>query len=272
MKRKGAILLPVLIVLIIISLALAAGGFYSYQNEHAKTIQLQAQIDELNTRQRITEGKLEESRKKATEFQLKLQEANVQIDSLTNELAQEKSLRLEASNKLEQLKVDLEQQKVLRQDIENRLNQAQDDGKKIREQIKVMQQQKAELEAKIKNLESISSGVELGKVVVNNETAKEKSSAPAPAVKPGKKSAAPPQVKSLEGKIMVVNKDYNFAVLNLGSKDGVNTGDEFSVYHVGKVIGVLKVEKVHESMAAAGFAEDLKNIISENDKVVQKAK
>ncbi len=271
MKHKGAILLPVLIILIIISLALAAGGFYSYQNEHAKTIQLQAQIDELNTRQRITEGKLEESRKKAAEFQLKLQEANVQIDSLTNELAQEKSLRLEASNKLEQLKVDLEQQKVLRQDIENRLNQAQDDGKKIKEQIKVMQQQKAELEAKIKNLESISSGVELGKVVVNNETAKEKSSAPAPAVKPGKKSAAP-QVKRLEGKIMVVNKDYNFAVLNLGSKDGVNTGDEFSVYHVGKVIGVLKVEKVHESMAAAGFAEDLKNIISENDKVVQKAK
>ena len=124
-----------------------------------------------------------------------------------------------------------------------------------------MQQQKAELEVKIKNLESISKGVELGTVVV----------APSPAVKPGKKSAAP-QVKSLEGKIMVVNKDYNFAVLNLGSKDGVNTGDEFSVYHAGKVIGVLKVEKVHESMAAAGFPEELKNIISENDKVVQKVK
>jgi len=268
MDRKDGILIPVLIILIIISLALAAGGFYSYQNEHTKSIQLQAQIEGLNTRQRITENKLEETKKKAVEFQLKLQEANAQIDSLTNELAQEKSLRLEASNKLEQFKVDLEQQKVLRQDIENRLNQAQDDGKKIKEQIKVMQQQKAELEAKIKNLESISSGVELGKVVV----------APSPALKPEKKSAAPqkksaaPQEKSLEGKVMVVNKDYNFAVLNLGSKDGVNTGDEFSVYHVGKVIGVLKVEKVHESMAAAGFPEELKNIISENDKVVQKAK
>jgi flagellar basal body-associated protein FliL len=264
MDRKGGILIPVLIILIIISLALAAGGFYSYQNEHTKSLQLQAQIEELNTRLRITENKFEESKKKATEFQLKLQEASAQIDSLTNELAQEKSLRLEASNKLEQLKVDLEQQKVLRQDIENRLNQAQDDGKKIKEQIKIMQQQKTELEAKIKNLESISSGVELGKVVV----------APAPAVKPGKKSAAPaaPQGKSLEGKVMVVNKDYNFAVLNLGSKDGVNTGDEFSVYHAGKVIGVLKVEKVHESMAAAGFPEELKNIISENDKVAQKAK
>ncbi|MFA4854762.1 MAG: hypothetical protein WC616_05385, partial [Candidatus Omnitrophota bacterium] len=255
------ILIPVLIILIIISLALAAGGFYSYQNEHTKNIQLQAQIEELNTRQRITESKLEETKKKAVEFQLKLQEATAQIDSLTNELAQEKSLRLEASNKSEQLKVDLEQQKVLRQDIENRLNQAQDDGKKIKEQTKVMQQQKAELEAKIKNLESISNGVELGKVVV----------APAPAVKPGKKSAVP-QGKSLEGRVMVVNKDYNFAVLNLGSKDGVNTGDEFSVYHAGKVIGVLKVEKVHESMAAAGFSEELKSIISENDEVVQKVK
>ena len=286
MHRKGVILLPVLIVLIIISLALAGGLFYLYQKEHAQNIQLQGQIVELNNRQRITETKLADSKKEAAEFQLKLQEAKAKADTLNNELEQEKSARLEMSSKLDQVKADLEQQKSLRQDLENRLNQAQDDGKKIKEQIKIIQQQKTELEDKIKNMEAGLSGVELGKVVVNSETAvpintttetpkatKDEINAPVPkpSVKANRK-VEPPQVKSLEGKIMVINKEFNFVVINLGSKDNVSVGDEFLISRNGKPVGDLKVEKVHETMAAAGFAPELKELIKENDKVTQKAK
>ncbi len=267
MNRKGAVSVIILIGLIIISLGLAAAASYFYQKEHAKTIQLQEQLDELNARQRITEDKLGESKKMAMDFQLKLQAAKTEIDSLTNELAGEKTARMEASSKLEQIAADLEQQKVLRQDLENKLNQSQDDSKKIKEQIRVIEQQKAELEAKIKSLEPAST-VELGKVVVNNETnaidtkakakaeAKMKANVAPHSAKVGKKEKIP-QVKSLEGKIVVVNKENNFVVLNLGSKDGVNMGDEFSVSRAGKTIGSVKVEKVHESMSAAGFAAEI---------------
>ena len=282
MNRKGTVSALILIGLIIISLGLAAGASYFYQKEHAKTIQLQEQVDELNTRQRITEDKLEESKKLAMDFQLKLRAAKTQIDSLTGELADEKSARQEASSKLEQIAADLEQQKAKREDLENKLNQSQDDSKKIKEQIKVIEQQKAGLEAKIKSLEPAST-VELGKVVVNNETIAIDAKAKARAEAKMKANVAPhsakvekkekvPQVKSLEGKIVVVNKENNFVVLNLGSKDGVSVGDEFSVSRAGKTIGSVKVEKVHETMSAAGFATELKDIISENDKVAQKAK
>jgi len=270
MNRKTGILL--FGGLLVISFAIAAGAFYSYQNEHAKSIRLQAQVDELTIRQRATEAKLEDSKKTVTRLQLELQEVKGQIDALNNELAQEKSSRLDASNKLEQLKADLEQQKTSRQDLEGRLNQASSEGMKMKEQVRVIQQQKDELEAKLKELESGSDGVELGKVVVNSEVLKEKPQAAAPSTPKGEKKAAAPKVNTLEGKVMVVNKDYNFAVINLGSKDGVKMDDVFSVYRGGKVIGELKVEKVHESMAAAGFPEDLKNIINENDMVAQKAK
>ena len=282
MNRKATVSVLILIALIIISLGLAAGASYFYQKEHAKTIQLQEQIDELNTRQRITEDKLEESKKLAMDFQLKLRAAKTQIDSLTGELADEKSARQEASSKLEQIAADLEQQKAKREDLENKLNQSQDESKKIKEQIKVIEQQKAGLEAKIKSLEPAST-VELGKVVVNNETIAIDAKAKARAEAKMKANVAPhsakvekkekvPQVKSLEGKIVVVNKENNFVVLNLGSKDGVSVGDEFSVSRAGKTIGSVKVEKVHETMSAAGFATELKDIISENDKVAQKAK
>ena len=48
-------------------------------------------------------------------------------------------------------------------------------------------------------------------------------------------------------------------------------GDVFSVYHGNNYIGDLKVEKLQESMSAAGFVtEDLKNKVQEGDKVSKK--
>jgi len=69
----------------------------------------------------------------------------------------------------------------------------------------------------------------------------------------------------------VVNKDYNFVVINLGLQQGIKINDLFSVYHKEKYIGDIKVEKLHESMAAAGFVSaQIKDKISEGDKVVLK--
>ena len=70
-----------------------------------------------------------------------------------------------------------------------------------------------------------------------------------------------------------INKEYNFAVLSFGSRDGINVGDLFSVYHNGNYIGDLRIEKLHDSMSAANFVTpDLKDKIAEGDKVVQKGK
>ena len=289
MYRKGAMLLPVLIVLIIISLALASGVFYLFQLNQkagAQNVKLQAQIVELENRQRLTTSQLEESKKIATDLELKLQEAKKRMDSLAGELTVEKSAHAETSNKLEQFKENLSKQKSLREDLENRLNQVQDDNRQIKEQIKIMQQQKMELEEKIKNLETGVGGVELGTVVVNPEVVQlandvaqaqpkisdMKMYAPDTKIPKVTKKEQSSLVKGIEGKIMIVNKEFNFVVINLGSKDRVSVGDEFLVSRANKPIGDLKVEKVHEFMSAAGFAVGLKDLIKENDKVTQKTK
>lgn len=280
MSRHGKILLPILVALIVISLSIAGILFYLYQKEHASNIQLQDQIAELTTRQRSTEGKLDETKKTASELTLKLQEANSKVTSLTEELTQQKSVLTDTTNELDQVKSDLAQQKTQRQDLENRLKSTQDEGKQIKEQIKLIQQQKSELEEKLKNLEATSNGVELGKVIVNNEGVvvdpkvkpKTVNKASEAEVKPQKVVKNPVVASGLEGKIIIVNKEFNFAVIDLGSKDNVSVGDEFAVSRAGKYIGDLKVEKVHESMSAAGFIPELKDLIKENDIVAQKAK
>ncbi|HNW39233.1 MAG TPA: hypothetical protein PL125_06325 [Candidatus Omnitrophota bacterium] len=286
MHRKGAILLPVLIVLVVISMALAAGIFYLYQKEYAQNIKLQGQIAELETRQKLTASQLEESKKTATDLELKLQEAKSRMDSLAGELAAEKSAHSDTSNKLEQLKNDLANQKSQREELENRLSQVQDDSKQIKEQIKIMQQQKAALEEKIKNLEEGAANVELGKVVVSPEDAlpsadaelnqfkktDEKTAVAEPKVAPAVKKAPLLLANGIEGKVMIVNKEFNFVVINLGSKDKVKIGDVFSVSRAGKLLGDIKIEKVHEFMSAAGFAAEMKDLIKENDKVTQRTK
>ncbi|MDO8488765.1 MAG: hypothetical protein Q7S42_01440, partial [Candidatus Omnitrophota bacterium] len=223
MYRKGTIILPVLIVLIIIFLSLAAVSFYLYQKEHAQNIQLQDKITELEQLQRKTENKLEDTKKTASELTLKLQEANSKVESLAGELDKGKSVLTDVSNKLEQSNADIQQQKSLRQDLEERLKTAVEEGKKLNEQMKIIQQQKTELETKIKNMEDGSGGVELGKVVVDGEpliidnTAKGKAKEINDKIKAAElkqaKTGKPVQsgaLNILEGKIMIVNKEFNF--------------------------------------------------------------
>lgn len=286
MNSKAKTTVVILIVLILISLALAGGGFYLFQQERTKNIQLQDQLTELNTRQKAIEKKFEESKKLISDLQLKLQDSKTKVDTLSRDLENEKTAREEAKAQLEQLKADLEEQKGLRQDIEKKLTQAQEDVTKTQVKLKELESEKTELESKIKDLETKSGDVELGKIVVSPEPVaakveekkaevKVKEKAKARVVQPTseKKRETVEKALGLEGKVLVVNKDYNFAVINLGSKDGIGIGDVFSIYHNKKYAGDIKVEKVHDSMSAAGFVtEDIKDKVSEGDQVVQKVK
>lgn len=273
-KLKSPLLL--LVVLILVSLSLAGGVFYLLQKERAKSASLQEELEDLKSRQRATEVKLDDAKKTIKDFDLKLSDAKAQIDKLTGDLQQEKSARQEALTQVDQLRSDLEQQKSLRADLEKKFTQAQQDVAKIQGQVKDLSSKKSELEKKIKALEAqVQPGpdqsVELGKVVVTPEGAQ------APAVssgaKPAEKESARPIVASSEGKVLVVNKDYNFAVINLGSKDGIVLGNVFGVYRDNKYLGDVKVEKVHDSMSAAGFVSaDMQNKVSEGDRVVRKTK
>lgn len=283
MNSKGKIILPILIVLIIIFVAAAAFIFNLYQKEYAQNVKLQGQLVELENRQKQTAAQLDESKKNAADLEIQLQEAKTRIDSLAKELGAEKAAHADTSSKLEQLQGDLSSQKSLREELEGRLTQVQDESKQIREEIKIMQQQKLALEEKIKNLEEGAAKIELGTVVVNPETAAataapvvQPAQAVEPMIAPATRAAKPvkagPQLsaKGQEGKVLIVNKEFNFVVINLGSKDKVSVGDEFLVSRGAKPIGDIKVEKVHEFMSAAGFAESLRDAIRENDKVTQK--
>jgi hypothetical protein len=263
-----------LILVILVALSLAGGSFYLFQKEREKNQDLQAKIEELDTKQKMTEKKLAEAENASAQLQLKLKESVTQMDALRNELQQEKTAKEEALTNIEKIKADLDQQRTLRADLEEKVSEAQDVITKAQVQLKQLELQKMQLESKLKDIEEQSSGVELGKIVVGPEESvtvpenEDISTEPVTKKKNRRGAAA-----ALEGKVLVINKDYNFAVINLGSKDGINIGDVLLVYHNNRHVGDIKIEKVHDSMAAAGFTlGDIKNKIYEGDKVVQKVK
>jgi len=273
----------------LVSLSLAGGIFYLYQKEQTLNVSLQREKEELNLNIKITQANLDESQKEVSTLGLKLKDSQAQIETLTGNLEQEKNTKEEALTQIRQLKSDLEKQKGLRGDLENKLKQAENDLSQIRVKLNDLESQKAQLETKVKDLEeqakqALSKDVELGKIVVSPDAAtgaqehltpesdlssQPISTSPSVSVKEERQESPP----GLTGKVLVLNKEYNFAVINLGSADGVNIGDIFSVYHNNNYIGDVKIEKVHDSMSAAGFASTaIKDSISEGDKVTQQIK
>lgn len=285
MKEKAKVPVVLIIVILIAILSFGAAGmlFLSLQQETAKSAALQEELKSNKEMQKMLEGKIDEAKKTVQGLEAKLKDNLSQIESLSKELQAERAQKEEALSQVQSLKTDLRQQQSLRSDLEGKFINAQQQLKNMDVQLSSLEGKKAELEVKLKELEEKSQGVELGTIVVAPEVppaaAVEK---PAPSKKEPAKKAAKPEKKQkvepaalsgAEGKVLVVNKDYNFVVISLGSKDGINMGDTFAIYHNNKYLGDAKIEKVHDSMSAAGLvSESLKSKVAEGDKAIRKEK
>ncbi|MFH1414275.1 MAG: hypothetical protein ABIG56_05465 [Candidatus Omnitrophota bacterium] len=275
MNRRAGVAIVLLTILVIVALALAGGLFYLFQEEHKNSLALQDELTGTTTKYEKVRSELEEAKKKVSVLNYQMKETQKEIGALIARMETEKSVRLEAQARIEELGYEFDQQKSERVNLETKLFQAQEDIKNKEGQIEELSAQKVELEAKLEDLKQSSARrVELGTIIVSPEESLSAKSTEAVIVK----DVRPDEValassSGLEGKVLVVNKDYNFIVINLGVQDGVVIGNEFLVYRKTKYLGNVKIEKVHDSMAAAGFlTDDLKNRINEGDRVVKKVR
>lgn len=263
MNNRASASVPILLVIIltIILLGSTGVGFYLYYNEHLKNIELNNRIEEIITKHKASEARLLESQKVVSSLEFRLKDSTSKIDDLNNQLNMEKASKEAATSDLESIRAQLQEQNSLRANLESKLKKAEEQLSSMEEKIKDLESKKIELESKEKaKAEVQAEGVELGKILVGPDKIKVNV--------PADETAS---VKPVEGKVLVVNKEYNFAVISFGSKDGVKLGDLFSIYSGNKYVGDVKVEKLHDSMSAAGFmSEDIKSRVKEGDRVEKK--
>lgn len=66
-----------------------------------------------------------------------------------------------------------------------------------------------------------------------------------PDIKPGE------AIVSVEGKVLTVSEKVNLVIINVGKKDKVDVGMEFTVYRGDKFIGKIRIEKVESEWSSA---------------------
>jgi DNA repair exonuclease SbcCD ATPase subunit len=279
MNKRGKATALLLVLLVLISLSLAAGSYYLLMQEKSKSLSLQNELESVKTKQKSAQDELDNSKKKLSDLESKLNDSQDQIEKLNDSIGQEKSAKEDAFAKLDELKLALVSQEKQVSDLSGQITAAGNETKKLKLAIKDLESKKTELETKIKEMQAAQAPVvgdqdiELGTIVVNPENATP------PTSQETKTSEEKSVIASgLEGKILTVNREYDFVVMNLGSKDGVKIGNTFLVYDENnKYLGDVKIEKLHDSMSAASFvldakSKDLKNKVNEGNKVVRKAK
>jgi|GEM_PF-954419 len=60
---------------------------------------------------------------------------------------------------------------------------------------------------------------------------------------------------SLKGRIVAVNSEHNFVVIDLGKQDGVETGEEFDIYRGQAYIGLIEVIQMRDRISACDIKD-----------------
>lgn len=66
----------------------------------------------------------------------------------------------------------------------------------------------------------------------------------------------PPLPKGLTGKILVVNRDWNFVVISIGSEDNLVPNAEMLIHRDDKLVGKVKISAVSKTLSIAEIVDD----------------
>ena len=75
---------------------------------------------------------------------------------------------------------------------------------------------------------------------------------------------------SSRGRVVTINRQHNFVVINLGRENGIETGNRFSVHKGNNIVGYIEVIQTRNKIAAADIKDVKKGSSIEIDDIVVK--
>ncbi len=262
MSKTFKIVLVLLIVASIVSAVFAVIGFIGKEREYMKRVVLEDKLALTLKEKRNVEKDLETAKSakelmetKITKFEEKAKEQSFQLEE-AKQKSESTSVDLEAKKtELVKIKVDLDNEKKEKINISKKLDSLQVDYDKIKREASRLTNEKMDLEKKIVELQEKQS-VNLDKIVVSSNDGDGASQA----IKP-----------VMQGKVLVVNKEYSFIVTDVGQDKNIQKGMKFDVMDGPKFLGKAEIDKVYDTMSSAailpgGKINDMKkgNVIVES--------
>ncbi len=259
--QAGAMLVPLLGALTVLAVGVAAVAIVLQFQERDKR---QAKERELH----VATTEIETLTTQVEESQVSLRVAEEELSSVRLELglAQDELVRTAESQDVLTKSIEDREQEITR--LNKDLVQVTQEGKQTRDQMAALrgeqeemtqeladlEQAKADLETKVLELSGRPT-VELAKIRVTGDYA-------------GGGMVMPVSAAIRDGQVVVINREYDFIVMNLGKNDGLSIGQEFKIVRDNKVLGRVRVEKVYDELSAAALLPNSKkNSIREGDLV-----
>ncbi|MFH0771745.1 MAG: hypothetical protein V1933_03910 [Candidatus Omnitrophota bacterium] len=245
--------LIVLSLLCLIFLLLALQQFFGREQEKRNRVMTEKLLDETKQVKEKIQQELDNQTKLKETLESQLSDVNLKFSTLQDEaenlslqIAEEKKAKEEALSKLEDrsreleaLKSDFESEKKEHLGVQEQYDKVNKEYESLKEELKTLKSDNEQLLKQIQQSTSqemtTDKEVQLDKIVVKSGV-------------------------EAEGKVLVVNKEFNFIVVSSGNNKGVTRGFVFGIFRNGDLIGKAQVEKVYETMSAANIMPDSKDI------------
>lgn len=181
------------------------------------------------------------------------------LDSMSEEVVRERNDKVAIQESLKTIKSEnsvlsrqLKSLVARKEALDKRVQNLQDDKTTVQNRLNEMETMLTDRISKIGSLKNELDAIKSGKTDNLDPVGKAAVELPAIVVhsaaagKPGVKN----EIKEFPGKILAVNLDSNFVVIDLGSAAGVKAGDVFNVYRDAKAIGSVSVIQTRANISA----------------------
>ncbi len=258
------LLISVFSLITISSLAVASVAVIMQRKEAARRQTKERELTLSQAENRTLKVQVDEFQQAKVQLEDELVQARIHLTAVQEEVAKVNETRQSLSHAVEErqqevirLSSELQQVQEARQQIEKQLASLTTEHQATQRQLKDFEQAKTALEAKVLEL-SQQAPVELDRVLVTGQAESDPSA--------GASSQA--SAKTSSGQVIVVNKEYDFIVMNLGRNQGISIGQEFRVIRDNEILGQVKVEKLYDELSAATILPNSKkDSIQEGDQV-----
>ncbi len=266
--KKKINVIPIITSLIAVTFLCLSVMFYvGKEQERTGRLTAEKKLEQTLVAKKVVEQNLRESLQKNEDLTGQVKKLEDQVSTVKEALTKAETENLSLTQKFQ------EGQKTIVQLREN-LQAEQGDKKTLAQDLEEIRTQYAQLQEKLTNLQKPNSSeavskspgeqqketaqeeVQLGKITVSSGAGSNSASEPATSESTQK-----------NGRILVVNDEFNFVVVSFGKNDGLKGGEVLSVYREGQFLGKIKVEKLYDAISAATILEGKTGYYKEGDVV-----
>lgn len=232
------------------------------------------QIQEFEQSRQQLEATLQKLSSDKQQLEAKLVEVKKLVSDLSSSLQQEKQEKLKYVEELQRLETEKQNLTARVTGVEEEKKQLQGKIAQLKQQLQLAQKEKEEYNKRLAEINQILEDkmLEVTRLKQDLEVALENVKKLSYNIGSSQAVTLPKiEVKTpeLKGKILQVDSDNGFVIVDLGRRDGLKEGMECNVYRDGKIIAKLEIIRTEEVTSAAKIINGLPyDQLAEDDSIV----